>query len=143
MTPQTIAAAIIAFASFAGGWQIQSWRYSAKEADRVQQTLLATQHAAARAIRNTDNVIAAQNAAALRERNLRRDADRSRAAVVSLSDAAADALRRASTDHAACLVTAAAQNIVLTQCTGRYRDLAEIADRHASDVQTLIEAWPQ
>ena len=32
---------------------------------------------------------------------------------------------------------------VLQECTGRYRELAEKADRHASDVKTLEEAWPE
>jgi hypothetical protein len=31
---------------------------------------------------------------------------------------------------------------VLTECQGRYRDLAEKADRHASDAKTLSDAWP-
>lgn len=31
---------------------------------------------------------------------------------------------------------------VLGDCQGRYRDLAEKADRHASDVKTLTQAWP-
>jgi chromosome segregation ATPase len=31
---------------------------------------------------------------------------------------------------------------VLEECTGRYRQLAEKADRHAADVKTLQEAWP-
>lgn len=32
---------------------------------------------------------------------------------------------------------------VLTDCQGRYRELAEKADRHASDAKTLDEAWPK
>lgn len=32
---------------------------------------------------------------------------------------------------------------VLTDCQGRYRDLAEKADRHASDAKTLSDAWPK
>jgi hypothetical protein len=32
---------------------------------------------------------------------------------------------------------------VLAECSGRYQSLAEKADRHASDVKTLQEAWPQ
>lgn len=31
---------------------------------------------------------------------------------------------------------------VLQECTGRYRELAEKADRHASDVKKFEEAWP-
>jgi hypothetical protein len=32
---------------------------------------------------------------------------------------------------------------VLADCTGRYHALAERADRHASDVKTLQDAWPR
>lgn len=32
---------------------------------------------------------------------------------------------------------------VLTDCQGRYRELAEKADRHASDTKTLSDAWPK
>jgi hypothetical protein len=32
---------------------------------------------------------------------------------------------------------------VLADCSGRYQGMAEIADRHASDVKTLSEAWPK
>jgi len=31
---------------------------------------------------------------------------------------------------------------VLGECQGRYQELARHADGHASDVQTLIDAWP-
>jgi hypothetical protein len=31
---------------------------------------------------------------------------------------------------------------VLSECQGRYRDLAEKADRHTSDVKTMMQAWP-
>lgn len=37
--------------------------------------------------------------------------------------------------------TAALAN-VLTDCQGKYRGLAEIADRHASDSKTLSDGWP-
>lgn len=32
---------------------------------------------------------------------------------------------------------------VLAECSGRYQSVAEKADRHASDVKTLQEAWPK
>lgn len=32
---------------------------------------------------------------------------------------------------------------VLTDCQGKYRDVAESADRHANDTKTLMEAWPK
>ena len=43
----------------------------------------------------------------------------------------------------ACLATADALAGLLDQCQQEYRGMAEVADGHASDVQTLMEAWPK
>ncbi len=32
---------------------------------------------------------------------------------------------------------------ILAECQGKYYSVAESADRHASDTQTLIDAWPK
>jgi hypothetical protein len=50
----------------------------------------------------------------------------------SVPSATVDALRLSTTTLAS----------VLGDCQGRYRDLAEKADHHASDVKTLTQAWP-
>ena len=147
MPIQLIIAAIIAAASFGGGfgaaWKIQNGIAAEKENEHVQQTLRATQESAATAIRRADNVIAAQSAAALRERRLRADAASSRDALVGLSHAADEALSRAQATHAACLVTAdAASELLITVSTER-RELAEKADRHVNDIKMMQEAWPK
>ncbi len=51
----------------------------------------------------------------------------------SLPDASLDAARH----------TADTLATVLDQCQARYRSVAEVADRHASDSRTLSEAWPR
>ena len=43
----------------------------------------------------------------------------------------------------ACRNTAVTLAAVFGDCTARYGSLAEKADRHASDVRTLTEAWPR
>jgi hypothetical protein len=143
MTPQLIAAAVVALAGFGSAWQIQTWRYGAREAAHEQQKLADQQRAAAAAIRQSEAVIAAQSAAAARVATMRRDADGARAALVSLHDAADAAMRSAETSHAACLVAADAERVVLGQCSESYRSLAEVADGHAGDVKTLMDAWPR
>jgi hypothetical protein len=53
---------------------------------------------------------------------------------------------RASSDTAtvdALRETTATLTTVFQDCAGRYRAVAAAADGHASDVQTLTEAWPQ
>ena len=76
MSPHLIIAAVIAAMGFGAAWQIQSWRYTSKEADREQQQLEQVQQSAAASIRRADNVIAAQNAANARSVVLGRDRDR-------------------------------------------------------------------
>lgn len=139
--PQLIVALFITVISFGSAWTIQSWRFDARELEHVTQANLAQRQAADAAIARERDVAKAQNAAALRLRHLRAAADSSRASLISLSDAADSAMRSAEASHDACLVTAAAERVVLNQCGDRYRSLAEIADRHASDIQMMQEAW--
>lgn len=144
---QLVIAALIAVASFGSAWQIQDWRFTSKEADRDRQTYetsLESQRLAHRAQTQDDKrVIDAQNSAALRQRVLRADADSSRAALVSVSHAAGEALSRALQSHDACLATAnAASELLITVSTER-RELSEKADGHVSDLKTLIQAWPR
>lgn len=79
-----------------------------------------------------------------REQTLRTVAAGGSAASIGLRDTLAairngvpsatiDALRNSTTTLAT----------VLTDCQGRYRELAEKADRHASDTKTLNDAWPK
>lgn len=103
----------------------------AKDAARAQETLFrkrldeASHHANER-----EKTIRTSAAAATAASNSLRDylAGISRSA----PDASADALRDSTI----------ALSAVLADCQGRYRELAEAADRHASDVRTLTEAWP-
>lgn len=147
MTPQIYLALAIAAASattgFGTAWKLQSLRADALEKDHVEQTLRATELAAKNAARLSAQIIDAQNSAALRERGLRADANRSRAALGSLSTAAGEALYRANASHDACLVTARTFGELFDASAGKYRALAEEADRIVSDRQTLIDTWPK
>ena len=79
-----------------------------------------------------------------REARLKRDVANAQSAVVGLrNDLGALRARLATSPVAACLATADSLGVLLGQCAEAYRDVSEIADRHASDVQTLIEAWPR
>ena len=157
--PALIAAALAT--SFAAGWKVESWRTDA-QVQRLMtrhaelQTAAATKakdaEAAARAAeaknRATEAALNqqiqdAQNAARTRETVLRRDADAARKSAVGLRDqlsAIRSELAAASSEARA--DAAVALSLVLEQCSERYRGLAETADRHASDVKTLSDAWP-
>ena len=143
MTPQLIIAALIAAAGFGSAWQIQSWRFDAKEKDYAQQALADQRSAATAAIRRTETVIQAQSAATVRDGVLRRDAAGARTALVGLSLATEQALRDAATTHAACTERASALGELLGTVASAGGDIAGKADRHANDAKTLIDAWPK
>lgn len=82
--------------------------------------------------------------AVLREAQLRSERDRAVAAGRRLRDDLTTLRTRL--PHAipsAVLATADTLAGVLDQCQSDYRALAEVCDGHASDVQTLMEAWPK
>lgn len=147
MNPLILSALIAAALSAGSAYQIQEWRYGAKEKDRVKkeavQALVAQRELRLLESSRTSAVVAAQNDAARRAAGLRRDADGARVALVSLHDAAATAMREARSSHEACLVRADALGDVLARCGERHQTLAETCDRHVSDIKTLTDSWPK
>lgn len=82
--------------------------------------------------------------AVLREAQLRSERDRAVAAGRRLRDDLTTLRTRLpNAIPSAVLATADTLAGVLDQCQSDYRALAEVADGHASDVQTLSEAWPR
>ena len=86
----------------------------------------------------------AEQKAAEREATLRTERDRALAGARRLPDDIATLRTRLpNAIPSACLATADALAGLLDQCQQEYRGMAEVADGHASDVQTLMEAWPK
>lgn len=86
----------------------------------------------------------AQHAAKHRETKLRENMAAARATNHGLHDTLAELRRRlpaSATD--ACAATADTLGILFGACSKRLVELADQADGHASDVQTLTEAWPK
>lgn len=140
----THAIAAIAAAAIAatGAWQVQNWRYEAKENERAKQELAQIQLSAAASIRRLDNTIAAQNSAATRAVGLRRDRD---SAYVELERLRAQLANVPGGDAtpSACPDRAATVRELFATCATELVEMAGIADRHASDAKTLIDAWPK
>lgn len=134
---------IAASLSATGAWKVQDWRFDAKEKERVEQQLESERLRAKANLRNAENVIAAQNAAASRISQLRLDAAGARATADGLRTSISTALSRADNDLAACTDTANSIGKLLDQCGTAYQELGAVADGHASDVKTLIDAWPK
>lgn len=86
----------------------------------------------------------AQNAATERENKLRADYAAAHAAALGLRRTVADLRGQLTTATVeACRATADAALAVFGECEAEYRTVAEAAAGHASDVETLSEAWPK
>jgi len=144
-----VAAAILAaLIAFTGGWKVQGWRLGEQinqiKTDQLEAVNTAVREARATESRRFTNVQEAQNAAQKRAQTARLDADRARTELDRLRDELAATRGGVPGEStAACTQRADAAADVLAQCGAAYQDLAAIADRHASDARTLIEAWPK
>jgi len=146
----THAAAIIIAAALAGwaGWSVQGWRMgeqiAALKTAQAEAVNTATREARAQESARFKGVQDAQAAAQARAQAARRDADLARSELDRLRNDIAAARGGVPGESAtACAVRADAGGELLAQCAAAYSDLAAVADRHASDARTLIEAWPK
>ena len=146
----THAAAIIIAAALAGwaGWSVQGWRLgeqiAALKTAQAEAVNTATREARAQESKRFQGVQDAQAAAQTRAVAARRDADAARTELDRLRNSVAAARGGVPGESAAaCAQRADAGGELLAQCAAAYSDLAAVADRHANDARTLIEAWPK
>lgn len=152
-TPYRILAGAVAIlltcmAIFAVGWShgadsVQA-RWDKAKAVQMQAAIAAEQDARAKEQSMNKKLQEAENAATEREKKLRADYAAAHAAARGMRDTVAAVrgeLPAATAD--ACRSTADAALAVLGECSDRYREVAEAADGHATDVRTLSEAWPE
>lgn len=145
----THAAAAIGGAILAGvlAWQVQAWRYDAQIAGIKAQHADLVASSAKSALKLTEhyreNADAAVRKAESRAAQNKRDADGLRGELDGLRGDLAtvpDRIRGATRD--AVDQYAATASVVFDQCVRRYSEMAGAAQGHASDVQTLMDAWP-
>ncbi len=141
------AAAIAGVLAFGAAWQVQAWRYGGQIADIKREHAEAVASSAKSALKLTEhyreNADAAVKKAEARAAQNKRDADRLRTELDGLRGDLADVpdrIRNASRE--AVDQYAAAATTVFGECAARYSELAVSATGHASDVQTLMDAWP-
>lgn len=119
------------------GYQKAVAEYTAKE-------LEATKAAREKETALTKQLQEAQNAAQIREQAIKSMSAAVNAASVSLRDTLNNISRGVPTATIAALrQSTTALSAVLVECQDNYRGMAEKADRHASDVKTLSDAWPK
>jgi type II secretory pathway pseudopilin PulG len=126
-----------------GAWNVQNWRYGNKEKERVEQVLAIEKEQRRFDNERSKNVIAAQNAAAGRVASLRADAALARNELDGLRQLSDATIATSRTSLDACVVTATTHAELFANCAARYQDLGAKADAHASDVKTLMDAWPK
>lgn len=137
----------VALAAGVIGATVQGWRMGEDIAELKAQYAYEAQEATQRALRQT-SIYKEQSDAAVRKAEARtaqnkRDADGLRNELDGLrGDLASvpDRIRSASRD--AVDQYAATASVVFDQCVRRYSEMAGAAQGHASDVETLRDAWP-
>ena len=141
------AAAVAGVLAFGAAWQVQAWRYGEQITTIKQQHTDAALSSARNALKLTEhyreNADAAVRKAEARAAQNKRDADALRAELDGLRGDIAnvpDRIRSASREAVDQYATAA--TVVFGECAARYSELAVSATGHASDVKTLMDAWP-
>jgi hypothetical protein len=130
------------------GATVQEWRWDAKysgyQRDILKEKNEAVTKARAEERARANQVQEALNAAIKREQALRSNAAALRNANSGLLLDLTGLQRRLSEEPVeAVRIRAATLATVFGYCTTAYSELAERCDRHVSDKQTLIEAWPK
>lgn len=145
MTNSIIALAIGAIFGFASAYQIQQHRIDTKEAENAEQVRANDQRTAADNLRRQAQVTASQDAATARLGRLRSDAGASSAELARLRRLALYTSADADTSNspAPSAERANTTSELFLECGGALQGLAAKADRHASDVEALMGAWPR
>ena len=135
--------AVSAVVGFGLAWTLQAGNIAQINLDAANERISLQRTARANAERYAAQLATAQSNATTRGVVLRRAADRTRDVGNGLRIKTADAVRIAASDPAACADRAAALGVVFGEAVTELTEMAGRADRHASDAQTLMEAWPK
>lgn len=147
MRTLTIAAVVAFGIGSAVTWQVQSWRYDA----RISEYMRSAAEAQASAVKQAQEVEReryrqlqlAEQAARAREQHHRAAAAAARAESDGLrSDIARIRSELSQRTDAAVREYAATAGELLGECSGRYQQMADTAQRHADDVKLLLDSWP-
>ena len=138
-----ISGAISAVVGFGLAWQLQAGHITQLKLDQSDERSSIQRTARQNLERYMQTVSTAQANATTRSVALRTAADRTRDVGNGLRLQTATTVRTAASDPAASADAAAALGAVFNQCSTELESMGEVADRHASDAQTLVEAWPK
>jgi hypothetical protein len=141
---------VAALSGLAAGWLVQGFRLTAAQAEFRMYRAQVEAGAATAEIEKSNlewrwsqEKEDAEKDAGLRQAKIEMERGHLRAAVDGLRrDNAALRERLAGDAGAACAVPATTLLDLYEECVDEYRTLAGEATRHASDIETLIAAWP-
>lgn len=138
---------IVATVAFAAAWVYQANSYKAEIAqitvEHTRSAFRALETAHAQTVEMQGIKDAAIKKAQTRAAENARAAESARAALRLSDNATSDAIRAANTSNAACIAHVTALGSVFRQCSQRLVEMGERATGHATDVQTLMDAWPR
>ena len=142
------AAAIAGVLAFGAAWQVQGMRYGGQISDLKREHAEAVASSAKTALKLTEhyreNADAAVRKAEARAAQNKRAADALRSELDGLRGDIADVPERIrSATREAVDQYAATATVVFGECAARYSELAVSATGHASDVRTMMDAWPK
>ena len=142
------AAAIAGVLAFGAAWQVQGMRYGGQISDLKREHAEAVASSAKTALKLTEhyreNADAAVRKAEARAAQNKRAADALRSELDGLRGDLADVPERIrSATREAVDQYAATATVVFGECAARYSELAVSATGHASDVRTMMDAWPK
>ena len=143
------AAALLALAlGLAGGWQVNGWRLgeqiAAMKAAQDKALISAIEGARVQEQARYKGVQDAQVNATKRAQVAQADASRARTELDGLRDTLRATTGGVSGESAtACYQRADRLSVVVAECAKFALEVAGTADQKASDVKTLLEAWPR
>ena len=134
-----VATAILsASLSFFGGWSVNDWRHDAHEKQAIEAAAVAQRELSRMEQARSRAALDAQNLARTREIVLRADAAAARTELARVQSATQQATSIARADPQACPDTAASLGVVFDLCAAELTELGAKADRHTSDIRTLL-----
>ena len=123
-------------------WTIQGWRMDSMEAEYIKAKADALTEARMKEQDWNTKIQESYKKGQERETAIRTKASNARAAADKLR-IELQRIQMSSSSGSTSDKRTSTLTDILGDCSTKYRDLAEKADRHVSDKQTLIEAWPK
>lgn len=137
---------LVLLAAFVAGAAVNGWRVKSHYQEEIASINAERQAEKAEAERKTrlisDQYTEALNNARKRETSLRASFDGARTELDRLRITIKSRSSAVAASPASAVDYSIASSELLAECAGEYQALAGKADGHASDLKTMIEAWP-